>query len=87
MRQLKISLTDDLRRQLAKVSAAAGHSLALEIRRRLERTLEQDGSDRRPANLWLQSIASRPSLTVRPDMLGTLMPELTKRSAGPLTYE
>ena len=45
MRQLKISLTDDLRRQLAKVSAAAGHSLALEIRRRLQRTLEQDGSD------------------------------------------
>ncbi len=51
MRQLKISLTDDLRRQLAKVSAAAGHSLALEIRRRLERTLEQDGSDPQTSEL------------------------------------
>ena len=51
MRQLKISLTDDLRRQLAKVSAAAGHSLALEIRRRLQRTLEQDGSDPQTSEL------------------------------------
>ena len=47
MRQLKISLTDDLFRQLAMVSTAVGHSLASEIRRRLERTFAQEGSDPR----------------------------------------
>ena len=51
MRQLKISLTDDLFRQLAMVSTAAGHSLALEIRRRLERTFAQEGSDPRTDEL------------------------------------
>ena len=45
MRQLKISLTDDLFRHLEMVSTAAGHSLASEIRRRLERTFAQEGSD------------------------------------------
>ena len=51
MKQLKISLTDDLRRHLEAVSAAAGHSRAEEIRRRLERTLVQDGSDSEMAEL------------------------------------
>ena len=51
MKQLKISLTDDLRRHLEAVSAAAGHNLAEEIRRRLERTLVQDGSDSEMAEL------------------------------------
>jgi hypothetical protein len=57
MKQLKISLTDDLRRHLEAVSAAAGHSLAEEIRRRLERTLVQDGSDPETAEL-LAAIAT-----------------------------
>jgi hypothetical protein len=51
MRQLKIGLTDDLFRQLARVSTAAGHSLASEIRRRLERTFAQEGSDPRTDEL------------------------------------
>ncbi len=51
MRQLKISLTDDLFRQLAMVSTAAGHSLASEIRRRLERTFAQEVSDPRTDEL------------------------------------
>ena len=51
MRQLKISLTDDLFRQLAMVSTAARHSLASEIRRRLERTFAQEGSDPRTDEL------------------------------------
>jgi hypothetical protein len=46
MRQLKVSLTDDLFRQLAMVSTAVGHSLASEIRRRLERTFAQEGDPR-----------------------------------------
>ena len=41
MRQLKISLTDDLFRQLAMVSTAARHSLASEIRRRLSGLLHR----------------------------------------------
>ena len=51
MRQLKNSLTDDLFRQLAMVSTAVGHSLASEIRRRLERTFAQEGSDPRTDEL------------------------------------
>jgi hypothetical protein len=51
MKQLKISLTNELRRHLETISAASGHSLAEEIRRRLERTLTQDRSDRQTREL------------------------------------
>jgi hypothetical protein len=88
MRQLKISLTDDLFRQLAMVSTAAGHSLASEIRRRLERTFAQEGSDPRTDEL-LTAIRSFAVLVKCEglDMHGTLMLELTKPFAGLLTCD
>ena len=42
MKQLKISLSDDLRARLETISAAAGNSVAEEIRQRVERTIAQD---------------------------------------------
>jgi hypothetical protein len=45
MRQLKISLPDSLRDQLNSSSAVAGHSLAEEIRQRLERSCAEGQVD------------------------------------------
>jgi hypothetical protein len=44
MKQLKVSLPDDLRAQLDAAAAGSGQSLAQEIRRRLERTLAEDAA-------------------------------------------
>src|SRR5438128_1680405 len=44
-RQMGVGLPDDLRAQLEAASAAGGHSVAEEIRRRLERTFEDEGID------------------------------------------
>src|SRR5262245_4422164 len=45
MKQLKVSLPDDLRERIEKASADSGLSLGEEIRRRLERTLDEDAQD------------------------------------------
>jgi hypothetical protein len=42
MKQLKVSLPDELRARLDKAAAEAGHSVAEDIRQRLERTLADD---------------------------------------------
>ena len=84
MKQLKISLADDLRRHLEAVSAAAGHSLAEEIRRRLERNLSKTGRTQRRRSFWPQLLHSQIMLSARRDTLGTGTPDLTKRFAGPL---
>jgi hypothetical protein len=45
MKQLKVSLPEELRAKLGTASAASGRSLADEIRTRVERTFEQDAID------------------------------------------
>jgi hypothetical protein len=45
MRQVNVSLPDDLRAKLDAVVAKSGNSLGEEIRQRLERTIEQDAVD------------------------------------------
>src|SRR5262245_47223368 len=45
MKQLKVSLPDELRAEIEEAAAKAGHSLGEEIRQRLERTLQDDGID------------------------------------------
>jgi len=42
MRQVNVSLPDDLRAELDAASAAAGHTLATEIRNRLQRSIAND---------------------------------------------
>src|SRR5262245_47456441 len=42
MKQLKVSLPDDLRDRIEKASAASGLSLGEEIRRRIERSLDEE---------------------------------------------
>jgi hypothetical protein len=44
-RQMGVGLPADLRAQLEAASTAAGHSVAEEIRRRVERTFKEDGID------------------------------------------
>jgi hypothetical protein len=44
MKQLKVSLPDDLRDQLEKASGKAGHSLGEEVRGRLERSFAEDAA-------------------------------------------
>lgn len=44
-RQLPVALPPDIRAQLKSLSAQAGHSLAEEIRRRIERTIREDAMD------------------------------------------
>jgi hypothetical protein len=44
-RQLPVALPPDLRAHLESLSAQAGHSLAEEIRRRIERTIREDAMD------------------------------------------
>jgi hypothetical protein len=51
MKQLKISLPDDLRSQLDAAIESTGQSLAEEIRLRLERTFYQDTFDQRTRDL------------------------------------
>jgi hypothetical protein len=51
MKQLKISIPDDLRSQLDAASESSGQSLAEEIRLRLERTFYQDTFDQRTRDL------------------------------------
>jgi hypothetical protein len=45
MKQIKVSLPDDVRAVIEKASAEAGHSLSEEIRRRLEQTLKENAYD------------------------------------------
>jgi|KBSMisStaDraftv2_1062788.scaffolds.fasta_scaffold420597_2 hypothetical protein len=45
MKQLKISLPDDLRHTIERSAEAAGNSLGEEIRQRIERTLRDDAFD------------------------------------------
>jgi hypothetical protein len=51
MRQLKVSLPDDLRAKLDKASESSGKSLGDEIRTRLERTFHEDAVDGPTRNL------------------------------------
>jgi hypothetical protein len=51
-RQLPVALSSDLRAHLESLSAAAGHSLAEEIRRRIERTIKEDEMDPVTRELW-----------------------------------
>jgi hypothetical protein len=51
MKQLKVSLPDDLRAQLDLAAMAAGNSVAEEIRRRLERSFAQDAVEEKTREL------------------------------------
>jgi hypothetical protein len=44
-KQMGVSLTEELRAQLSAASTARGHSIAEEIRQRLERTFAEDALD------------------------------------------
>src|SRR5260370_34730337 len=44
-KQMGVTIPETVRTQLEAASAAAGHSIAEEIRRRLERTFEEDARD------------------------------------------
>jgi hypothetical protein len=59
-RQLPVALSEDLRAQLESLSAEAGHSIAEEIRRRIERTIKED-ADPVTRELWdgLVNIAAK----------------------------
>src|SRR5258708_2178379 len=61
MKQLKVSLPDDLRIKLEEASAAADHSLAEEIRVRLERTFATDATifALDPKTRWLSDFVIR----------------------------
>jgi hypothetical protein len=63
VKQLKISLPEELRAQLDQASAASGVSVAEEIRRRIEASFEQDGID--PATRELQDYIVRLAVMVR----------------------
>src|SRR5579859_4871669 len=53
LRQIPVALSADSRARLEEAAANAGHSLAEEIRRRLERTFVEDATDQPTRDLML----------------------------------